>query len=310
MTGRYTGSGESQLQRDLDMFSGHGDLDAAGFEAIVEETLRVTLTKDFWDFSVPQMLVTSSTALSPVYQCYLAALNVLDADMFMLRSKVREWMDPALPAVKGTEGHHLFPRAYQERVLGFSDTKRVNQIANFAPTDWATNIAISDDAPAAYWPRLVHERGSDAAWMTRQHYWHALPESWETMPYDEFLTERRRLISKVVRDGFNEIGGGHTRPFSDITTVEDEPAHLSLSALVQEGFLQAGDLLDPVDPDWVVDAVVSDDGTVLIDGTHEFDSLDDAARFLGVTNISGFEFWALEVDGGLAGLEDVVREGR
>ncbi|MDO5500301.1 MAG: hypothetical protein Q4F67_11560 [Propionibacteriaceae bacterium] len=45
---------------------------------------------------------------------------------------------------------------------------------------------------------------------------------------------------------------------------------------------------------------MTDDGTVRIDGTHDFDSLDEAAKHVGVTNVSGFEFWAIEIG-------DVVR---
>lgn len=63
--------------------------------------------------------------------------------------------------------------------------------------------------------------------------------------------------------------------------------------LVDAGLLRSGDRLDPMDPDWVVDAVITEDGNVLIDGEHEFDDLDDAARFLDVHNISGLQFWGL-----------------
>ena len=142
LTGRYTGSSESQIQKDLDMFAEVPEGDADGFAARVEKTIEITVTNDFWEFNAPQSLVSSSYKLSPVYQCYLAALNYLDADMFMLRMKVREWMDPALPTVKGLEGHHLVPRRYQEKELGITDTKRINQVANFAPTDWHTNVQI------------------------------------------------------------------------------------------------------------------------------------------------------------------------
>ena len=93
--------------------------------------------------------------------------------------------------------------------------------------------------------------------------------------------------------------------------VEEEATadEASLASLVDGGFLMPGDQLDPVDPEWVVDAVVTDDGTIQIDGIHEFDGLDEAARFLEVTNVSGFEFWALERDGGIAPLADVVAAG-
>ncbi|MFE5336081.1 DUF262 domain-containing protein [Isoptericola sp. NPDC056573] len=307
MTSRYTGSGESQLQKDLDIFGALDSDDSAGFERIVKQTVATSLTSDFWTFNVPQLLVTSSVALSPVYQCYLAALNILNADMFMLRMPVRDWMDPTLPVVKGLEGHHLFPRAYQEKVLDINDTKRINQVANFAPTDWDTNIRISDRPPADYWPGLLAERGGDPEWVKRQFYWHALPEGWESMPYDDFLEARRTLISDVIRDAFGVLSTGEsTAPTPPVDIPEAGSEVLTLQELLTRGALRPGDLLDPIDPDWQVDAVVSEDGTIVIDGTHVFDSLDDASRFLGVTNVSGFEFWALERDGGLASLAELV----
>jgi len=55
----------------------------------------------------------------------------------------------------------------------------------------------------------------------------------------------------------------------------------------------------------VVDAVIDDDGTLVIDGTHHFDSLDEATHHLGVTNMSGLAFWALETVDGLLPLKDL-----
>lgn len=311
LTSRYTGSSESQLQKDLDMFAELEAEDATGFTALVNKTIDITLTNDFWEFNAPQMLISSSYKLSPVYQSYLAALNILDADMFMLRMKVREWMDPGLPARKGTEGHHLFPRHYQETILGVTDNKRINQAANFAPTDWDTNQRISGRAPAAYWPELVTARAADNEWLQQQLYWHALPENWHELSYDEFLAQRRQLISQVIRDAFVRLGrdGGAPLPAGKelpvIEAAEDRP----LNTMFEEGYLLPGDLLDPLDLDRQIDAVITEDGTIQIDGLHEFDSLDDAARFLEVTNVSGFEFWALEQDGGLAALSEVVANG-
>jgi hypothetical protein len=52
-------------------------------------------------------------------------------------------------ARKGIERHHLFPRAYPRSHLKVTDSREINQIANMALVEWADNIAISDDAPAA-----------------------------------------------------------------------------------------------------------------------------------------------------------------
>lgn len=307
LTSRYTGSGESQLQKDLDRLGKLDRGDADGFRQIVSDVVSNELTSDFWNYRMPDLLVTSGGAISPHYQAYLAALNVLDADMFMLDMKVRDWMDPTQTHQKGVEGHHLFPKAYQRDVLGVDDIKLVNQAANFAPTDWATNILISDDAPATYWARLVAQRGRNAAWLEKQHYWHALPESWESLSYEEFLTKRRRLMAGVTRDAFERIGAGHVIEIPTVLDSRDlQNVELTLEDLVKTGVLSPGDLLDPVDPQHVVDAVISSDGSILIDGTHEFDSLDDAAQFVGVSNVGGFEFWALETAEGLVPLAELA----
>jgi hypothetical protein len=310
LTARYTGSSESQIQKDMDRIDALPLGDAEGFARLLDEIIEAQLTPDFWRYSMPQQLITSGPSLSPHYQCYLAALNILDAPMFMLESRVRDWMDPSQPAIKGTEGHHLVPRDYQEKVLGITDIKRINQVGNFAPTDWSTNIAISNKPPAEYWPELVATRAKDQAWLAQQMYFHALPEGWEQMDYDEFLAVRRSLMAQVTRDAYNKLAGGQAKPVETAAAAPEPVEELSLSELLERQLLQPGDLLDPIDPEWVVDAVVSDDGTVVIDGTHEFDSLDEAARHLEVTNISGLAFWALEVGDDVLPLQDLVSEGR
>jgi hypothetical protein len=307
ITSRYTGSSESQLQKDLDRFGALAPGDAKGFARITEETIATVLTSDFWDYRVPDLLITSIAGLSPAYQCYLAVLNATDADMFMLDMKVRDWMDPGLPVVKGVEGHHLFPRAYQEKVLGTTDIKRINQAANFAPTDWDTNILISDKPPAEYWPELVATRGGDAEWLAKQHYWHALPEGWQNLDYEEFLLQRRRMIATVIRDGYQKLSKGEVvEPTDAVQTNVPAVSEPTLAELIEQFLLKPGDFLDPVDPNWVVDATVTDDGNLLIDGVHVFDSLDEAAHHLEVTSMSGYEFWALETDEGLVPLRELA----
>jgi len=306
LTSRYTGSGESQLQKDLDRFGALAAGDADGFARLTDEAIATELTADFWSYRVPDLLVTSIAALSPAYQCYLAVLNATDADMFMLDMKVRDWMDPSLPSVKGVEGHHLFPRSYQEKVLGTTDIKRINQAANFAPTDWDTNILISDKPPAEYWPELVASRGGDPEWLAKQHYWHALPQGWQNLDYDDFLLQRRRMIAQVIRDGYQKLSRGEVVEPTDVISI-DAPVVVepTLAQLIESFVLKPGDFLDPVDPNWEVDAAITDDGTVLIEGVHEFDSLDEAAHHIGVTSMSGYEFWALETDEGLVPLREL-----
>ena len=113
------------------------------------------------------------------------------------------------------------------------------------------------------------------------------------MTYEEFLEQRRSLIAEVIRDAFGQISDGsgvHSDPMPEV----EIPKGRSLQEFVEAGLLREGDLLDPVDPDWVVDAVVTADGQVLINGVNTYESLDTAARALGVSNLSGEDFWALQ----------------
>jgi hypothetical protein len=125
--------------------------DAAGFVATLDQVIRDTLTTDYWSITLPNELATSASK-SPALLAYIAALNILDADILLSTSKVRSRLDPAITLRKGIERHHLFPRAYLKNALQITDTKRVNQIANSALADWSDNIAISDLSPTEYWP--------------------------------------------------------------------------------------------------------------------------------------------------------------
>lgn len=310
LTSRYSGSSETRLQRDLDSFEELSLGDSDGFVRAVRETFRTVLTNDFWTFNVPQLLVTSGPAMSPVFQCYLAALNVLDADMFMIPMKVRDWMDPSQAAPKGMELHHLFPKAYLRRESGITDIKHLNQAANYAATDWKSNQIISDRAPSHYWDEMLERQGGNAEWLRRQRYWHAMPEGWQHLSYDEFLNQRRTLIGEVVREGFSAIDQTDSSLSGTPEEAVDGFDEISFMDLLERQLLLPGDLLDSADPDTEIDAVVSEDGTIVIDGKHEFDSLDEASEYLGVTNLSGFEFWMLEKDDGLASMEELVKEGR
>lgn len=310
LSGRYTGSAETQLQKDLDRLAGLEGHDGSIFVSTLESVIAAELSDDFWSLRMPDSLVSSSSALSPAYQSYLAALNILDADMFMLKNKVQQWMDPSFPAQKGTEGHHLNPRKYLENVVGIKDLKKINQVANFAPTDWSTNILISDREPAEYWPALVSARGFSGEELRQQMFWHALPEDWESMGFDEFLQERRILMAQVTRAGYERLKSGQSVAAPTVNVVAlPARADTAVADLVEAGVLSSGDSLTPADDTIRVRAEVTEDGVIVIDG-HEFSTLDAAAHHAGADNVPGAEFWQVEDEEGeqvaIQGLMDRV----
>ena len=105
---------------------------------------------------------------------------------------------------KGIERHHIFPRAYLQSRLNITDTKEINQIANMALVEWADNIAISDDAPALYWPaQLAAKRMPGTRWHARC-TGTPCPRTGSTWP-TRLPRQRRKLMAKVVRDAYAKL---------------------------------------------------------------------------------------------------------
>lgn len=200
LTGRYTSSPETVMDRDLNRVRGISNAEA--FVAVLEELTSNALTNDFWTISLPAAL-ESSSARNPELFAFIAAQNRLGAPVLFSHKKVGDLIDPALKMKKkALERHHLFPRAWLES-QGETDLKVINQMANFALLEWPENIAISDDPPSAYVPKLRGRFAPDD-WQ-RMHEMHALPVNWESLSYADFLHVRRRLMAAIIRRGFEGL---------------------------------------------------------------------------------------------------------
>ncbi len=211
LTGRYSNSPESQLEADLlKLQTVRGPEE---FRQVLDQIILQALTDDFWNIGLPNSLATS-TARSPSLYAYYAALNLLGARALFSKLIVYDLLDPALKAIKNaTERHHLFPKNYLKK-LGITERSDINQIANFAVLAWTDNINISDRCPNEYFPeyeqRCVEDGDSDE--LTNMRFWHALPDGWEKLNYQEFLMARRKLMAKVIRAGFEKLLKGVDLP--------------------------------------------------------------------------------------------------
>ncbi|GJL77147.1 MAG: hypothetical protein NPINA01_01360 [Nitrospinaceae bacterium] len=223
MTGRYTSSPESTMESDLARFR-----DVKTPEEFLETLKQIcdeTLTRDFWEITLPNELATSSP-LSPSLFAYFASLNLLEAKVLFSNLKVSELCDPTIKGKKSSlERHHLFPKAYLKS-LGISDTRDINQIANYALVEWGDNVNISDQIPAQYFPNLK-ERFSLKK-LERMCYWHALPDDWENLEYRQFLIQRRELMAKVISDGYHKLCSGKKED-------KFEASNISIEELVSGG---------------------------------------------------------------------------
>ena len=202
VTARYSGSSETVMEADLNRLR---DLKTREeFSALVNQQVNDTLTEDYWNIGLPNDLATAG-ARSPYLFAYQAALNLLGARALFSQDSVAALLAPGVKGMKaGLERHHLFPRAYL-RKLDIDATIDVNQIANLAIVGWEVNGQISDDAPSDYWPVWVQKYGKGPEDLAAMQFWHALPHGWQDMDYHEFLAERRQMMAKVIRAGFERL---------------------------------------------------------------------------------------------------------
>lgn len=202
ITGRYTGSPETAMEADLAKL--RGVTEPERFTSILEDIIDGQLTKDFWEITLPLSLATSSSA-SPTLYAYYAAQYVLSANGLFSKLKVSDLLQEGLRSKKSAlERHHLFPKAWLQK-NGVIDQTLRNQIANYALVEWSDNIDISDSHPQEYLPYYL-QRLSESEKASMYH-WHALPDNWEQMSYEDFLVARRKKMAALVSSAYKVICG-------------------------------------------------------------------------------------------------------
>ncbi|MCL2739789.1 MAG: DUF262 domain-containing protein [Oscillospiraceae bacterium] len=199
-SGYYTSSAETEVEKDF------ADLrnvkTAEDFEKLLNEKINAVFTNDYFDITVPNALATSAPR-SPVWFGYCAAQNILGAKVLFSQLTTRELHSPVASGKKSAlERHHLFPKAYLAKI-GIKDDRERNQNANYAFIEWRDNIEILDISPAEY---MKEQIAKIPAYERKLIYsMHALPDNWEKMEYADFLIERRKLMAKVIKNGFKKL---------------------------------------------------------------------------------------------------------
>ena len=197
LTGRYTFSPESHMDRDMRSIAEKGFLN---FFAEVEAS---SLSDSFWKIALPQNLETSSVN-SPAFNTFIAAqINLNCNSMLMNGTKISD-----LSTISG-DVHHIFPRAYLKS-NGVDNKTKYNQVANYIYLDTQVNKAISDDAPCVYFTRakqqcetkkIVLGNISDAELLASNLAENCIPANIDMMDvfsYDDFLIERRKMMAALI----------------------------------------------------------------------------------------------------------------
>ncbi|MEU5152918.1 DUF262 domain-containing protein [Glycomyces sp. NPDC021274] len=304
-TSRYSGSFETQVERDLAQISALAKGDADAYVGLLSRLIDERMTSDWWAVTLPGDLASSGSR-SPVLFGYIAALNILDADALLSKVKVRTRLDPSVHVRKGIERHHLFPQNFLKNGLGIKDRSRINQFANMALVEWADNIAVSDRPPAEYWPAQVRANRLPDADLARQVYWHALPEGWTGMEYEEFLSARRRLMAAVMKDAFDLLAKDDYLAAYPEPAPATRPVATTVADLIGLGLVMSGESL--VNESDEVQATVLEDGRLEYDGAV-FETPDEAARSAAGNPCDGWAYWSVESPGdGPQTLASLLRE--
>lgn len=199
LTGRHSVSFESTWEQDMRRIAQQG---AAEYLALIEDS---ELSESYWSVALPANLETTST-ISPYFQTFLAAQIASGSRGFLSRS-----ITVATMQEHSGDIHHIVPKNYLVQ-QGITDRGDFNQVANYAITETAINIAIKDSPPEAYLARLENQIDSGvldlgeivvADDLARNLAENALPAQLATVDargYSEFLVERRKLMAGVIRD--------------------------------------------------------------------------------------------------------------
>ena len=206
ITSFYSSSPESTVERQMaDLRSVHN---ADEFIAYLDNSVRLKMNETYFSTELVNDL-TSSSANSPLWFGYIAAINVLGTPMLFSNTPLSKyWLIGTDGDKKSIDKHHIFPKHYLETTGIESDRDR-NQLANFTYLDYNTNIDISDDAPLLYANKFKAKLGEDVYAMHLAN--NAIPLGFEEMSYFDFLEQRRKLMANIIMKAYNKLWNNDER---------------------------------------------------------------------------------------------------
>lgn len=200
ITSFYSSSPESTVERQLaDLRSIYTADDYINF---LNNSVQLRMNETYFSVELIKDL-TSSSANSPSWFGYVAATNVLGTPMlFSNTPQSKYWSVGTNGDKRSIDKHHIFPKHYLE-VIGISDDRDRNQLANFTYLDYNTNIDISDDAPATYIEKFKEKYGNEVYYTHLSN--NAIPFNFEKLDYFEFLNQRRKLMAEIIKKAYNKL---------------------------------------------------------------------------------------------------------
>ena len=203
LTGRYSGSPESQFDFDIKQVS------KVGAEKILQDIEEADLSDAFWTARLVQELDKASIN-NPFLNLFIAA-QIKTNDKGFLSN------DITVANMVSHRGdiHHLFPKEY----LKSNGLKRgdYNQIANYVYAQSEINIRIGHKSPREYMGVVVKQvEGGELVYggiankndLDENLRQSCIPNGFEKMEvgdYENFLKERRKLMAKKIKEYYNSL---------------------------------------------------------------------------------------------------------
>lgn len=198
LTGRYSGSPESNFDYDIKRFQTNNPM---GF---LEHTEAGELSDAFWNNILVTKLNTS-VASSPMFHVFLMAqVKMKDCGFLSEQIDVKSLIE------QRGDIHHIFPKKYLQK-CGIKERGLYNQIANYVYTQSEINVKIKDQAPKDYMAQVKEQcTGGNAVYggidslakLEANMTANCIPQEIFGMDYtrfEEFLEKRRHLMAQKIR---------------------------------------------------------------------------------------------------------------
>lgn len=203
LTGRYSGSSETAIERDSKQ------IQEKGIEEYLAQIEQADLDEGFWNYRLVNELDSSST-VNNAYLCYLAAQCKANehsflSDSFTVKSLIEQRGDV----------HHVFPKDYLAK-QGLKKSE-YNQVANYVYTEQVLNIQLGSDSPKVYMAKIQSDIESENNKITslktinklnENLKMHCIPvhlDGRDASGYSEFLVQRRQLMAQKIKDFYKGL---------------------------------------------------------------------------------------------------------
>lgn len=198
LTGRYSGSPESQFDKDIK------DVHEHDFSELLSSIEAAELSDVFWQVGLVQNLTTASVNAPALKVFWAAQVSLGDKGFLSKDISVRDML------IHHGDIHHIFPKNYLKQ-KGFTQSK-YNQVSNYVYVQQEVNIKVGDKAPDEYIKAVFEQCQSknsqygvitDLPGFQNNLEANCLPleaEAYHLDAYETFLQQRRiKMAEKIKR---------------------------------------------------------------------------------------------------------------